>query len=132
MSEATKPATSRELFESLRKYRRPVPFELPAGKGTIFIQPLGLDARCGFDDLKASIAEAKVPDHTAGFRYAVFLCLHSVVDEQGRKAFGDEEEVVKVLSDMAEEHEAVVFDLARQILDISGMSEKSEARAEKN
>lgn len=122
----TKP---RDLLESLRVYRKPVAFEIPDGKGTLFLQALNMAERLEFADVMTESREQGAGKNAEAFAVAVFVARHGVVDERGEKVFGSIDETRTVLGDISE---TIVFDIAQRVLDLSGMSKSAEESAEKN
>ena len=119
----------RDLLEQLRKYRKPEPFELPEGKGTIYVQPLRMVERVGLADVMATCKQENVGDNTTAYRTAAYCAHHGTVDDMGRRVFQSVEEATTVLDDISD---TIIFDIAQRILDLSGLSKHSAEDAEKN
>jgi hypothetical protein len=119
---------TREILESLRRYRKPESMDLRDGK-CIFLQAFGLPDRLAFADLVTNLQEEGVGKNETAFRIAAFVAQRAVVKENGELAFVSVDECVKVLSDI---DDTIVFDIAQRALQISGLAATSQEQAEKN
>lgn len=120
-----------QVFEGLRKVRKPSPFDLPNGT-TLFLKAFNTFERMQFGDYVSSMADAEVGSQERSFKIAAFAAYVGVVKENGDRAFDSVDHVVKVFGDIEEDGLAMVFDVAQEILARSGLATKSAETAEKN
>jgi hypothetical protein len=122
---------TRQIFEGLRKVRRPEPMVLPSGK-TLFVKGFNTFERMQFSDFVSAMGEAEVGPGERSFKIAAFAAYVGVVKESGERVFESVEDVVKVFGDIDDDGLAAVFDVAQEILARSGLAQKSAETAEKN
>jgi hypothetical protein len=117
-----------EFFESRRRTRPLVEFD--AGGRTIRLQGLDGFARAQFSDMVADMREEGAGENETAWRIAVFACAHGIVSELGEKVFDSPEHALKVFAEW--EDRGAVFSIAQQVLELSGLSKKSEEQIAKN
>lgn len=117
-----------EFFESRRRARPLVEFEVDGRK--IRLQGLDGFARAQFGDLVADMRDEAAGENETAWRIAVFACAHGIVSELGDKVFESAEHALKVFSEW--EDRGAVFSIAQEVLQLSGLSKKSEEQIAKN
>lgn len=117
-----------EFFESRRRTRPLVEFDVGGRK--IRLQGLDGFARAQFGDMVADMRDEGAGENESGWRIAVFACAHGIVTELGEKVFDSADHALKVFSEW--EDRGVVFSIAQEVLDLSGLSKKSEEQIAKN
>jgi len=120
-----------QVFEGLRKVRKPEPFSLANGS-TLFLKPFNTFERMQFGDFVSSMGEAEVGTQERSFKIAAYAAYVGVVKESGERVFDSIDHVVKVFGDIEDAGLAMVFDVAQEILSRSGLATRSAETAEKN